>query len=131
MRFALNIGTRTSQHYGLPTDLSIGRAALALRDYGFDFDLFSYHHYYYHVAGQSEDTMVLHVSDGGNEVTRDVRFRFHEVSARLHQDCIAVVPLVPTTDGSFGPRWEGAELIGPYASEWGQFNRAFFVLPHL
>ena len=129
MRFALNIGTRTSQHYGLPTDLSIGRAALALRDYGFDFDLFSYHYYYHPVAGQSEDTMVLHVSDGGNEVTLEVRFC--EVAAKLHQDCIAVVPLVPTTDNSYGPRWEGGELIGPYASEWGQFDRTFFVLPHL
>ena len=123
MRFALNIGTRTSQHYGLPTDLSIGRAALVLRDYGFD--LFSYHR----VAGEWEDTMVLHVSDGGNEITRGVRFR--EVSAKLHQDCIAVVPLAPTTDNSYAPSWEGGELIGPYASEWGQFNRAFFVLPHL
>ena len=123
MRFALNIGTRTSQHYGLPTDLSIGRAAPVLRDYGFD--LLSYHK----EAGQSEDTMVLHVSDGGNEVTRDVRFR--EVSAKLHQDCIAVVPLVPTTDNSYAPRWEGGELIGPYASEWGQFDRAVCTLPRL
>ena len=122
-RYALNIGTRTSQHYGLPTDLSIGRAALVLHDYGFD--LFSYHR----VPGQSEDTMVLHVSDGGNEVTLEVRFC--EVAAKLHQDCIAVVPLVPTTDNSYGPRWEGAELIGPYASGWGAFNRAFFALPHL
>ena len=123
MRFAINIGTRTSQHYGLPTDLSIGRAALVLLDHGFY--LFSYHR----VPGQSEDTMVLHVKDGGHEHTRDLRF--YGVSANLQQDCIAVVPLVPTTDGSFGPRWDEGELIGPYASEWGQFNRAFFTLPHL
>ena len=123
MRFAINIGTRTSQQYGLPTDLSIGRAALVLQDYGFD--LFSYHR----VPGQSEDTMVLHVKDGGHEHTRDLRF--YEVAANLHQDCIAVVPLVPTTDGSYGPRWEGGGLLGPYSSDWGQLNRAFFTLPHL
>ena len=123
MRFTLNIGTRTSQQYGLPTDLSIGRAALVLQDYGFD--LFSYHR----VPGQSEDTMVLHVKDGGHEHTRDLCF--YEVAANLYQDCIAVVPLVPTTDKSYAPRWDEGELIGPYASEWGQFDRAFFVLPHL
>ena len=123
MRFALNIGTRTSQQYGLPTDLSIGRAARVLQDYGFD--LFSYHR----VPGQSEDTMVLHVEDAWRGHTLDMRF--YTVAENLYQDCIAVVPLVPTTDGSFGPRWDEGELIGPYASEWGQFDRAFFTLPHL
>lgn len=74
------------------------------------------------VQSNTEPTAVVRLQRSGvlRHSASSLRHTLHLVSCFLHQDCIAMYSAsVAGTDG---------HLVGPKAKEWGEFNRAFFLL---
>lgn len=132
MRYALNIGTRTSKRFGIgyPHELSIGRVNHALVFNGFECRSLSWHNMH-----KAEGTIVLTVDNIDPLGKVAVVDRLFLASEELEQDCIAVVPLAyRVTEGDLSPWhpcWEHAALVGPYKEDWGSFDRNQFTLPQL
>ena len=125
MRYAINIGTRTSERFGPVTELSLGRCVQALEAWGFEPVSFT------RTSGEAEGTYAFVVHD--NDYCPD---KFEQVSTALEQDCVAVVTMfdvvIATPTRKAHAEWyldwvTGGALIGPYANSWGEFDRALFI----
>lgn len=129
MRLALNIGMLTNgvrttdgKHFNVPKhNISAARIVSKLALAGFDVRGMNI------TPGATEDTCSVIVEPWAES------YDLVALSIALDQDCIAVVPMVrlslPATDTPlpvWGHDWTKGALIGPHASEWGTFDRAYF-----
>lgn len=104
MSFILNIGLKTNDG----KDLNATDTLRIVNDYGFKVTAQSIQ------FSTTERTLVVFCTGNLNAA----RLRIDRLAQALQQDCIAAY----SCDQHYG------ELIGPKASDWGDFNPSFFLL---
>lgn len=122
LRVALNIGMNTSDKFGHPSyTMALARVQKRILDAGLSILTLAV------TQSNTEPTVYAVVQDDAPLSRWSLHHRITSMAEDLHQDCIAVVPLVHGTNLL---NHDMGALVGPHAAAWGEYDPQFFKEVH-